>query len=37
MLGNVYETKYGYQVRFGKITKRFKKHQLADAERFLVE
>jgi len=36
MKGGIYKTRYGYQVRFGKITKRFKKNQLADAERFLT-
>jgi len=36
MKGNIYKTKYGYQVRFGKITKRFKKHELVLAERFLT-
>lgn len=36
MKGGIYPTRYGYQVRFGKITKRFKKQELALAERFLT-
>lgn len=36
MKGNIYPTKTGYQVRFGrKITRRFKRGELALAERFL--
>lgn len=36
MKGGIYPTKYGYQVRFGKITKRFKKTEYSLAERFLT-
>lgn len=36
MKGGIYKTKHGWQVRFGNITKRFKKHELALAERFLT-
>jgi integrase len=35
MKGGVYPTKYGWQVRYGKLTKRFKKHEKEKAEYFL--
>jgi integrase len=35
MRGGIYETRYGYQVRFGKLTKRFKRTEYVLAERFL--
>lgn len=35
MKGGVYETRYGWQVRFGKLTKRFKRHEKEKAEYFL--
>ena len=36
MKGGIYKTKWGYQVRFGQITKRFKRHEYVLAERFLT-
>jgi hypothetical protein len=36
MKGGIYETKYGWQVRFGKLTKRFKQHEKEAAEYFLA-
>jgi integrase len=36
MKGGIYETRYGFQVRFGKLTKRFKRSELVLAERFLT-